>query len=235
MVAAPVQSSQDDTRLRLLRAAGEIFADQGFRNATVRDICEKAGANVAAVNYHFGDKSGLYAAVVKHYFSEAWDKHPPDGGMPPTAPPEQRLEVFIRSWLWRMMDSGAPAWYGRLMAREMAEPTPAVTEAIVESHIRPHSQLLQKIVAELLPDSEPQEVAMTAMSIAGQCLFYFHCRDMIRRLGRALGFSPNDPNQIARHITSFSMRAMGLKGAAKQLARLRARNGHKSNGKRSHR
>jgi len=173
--------------------------------------------------------------VVTHYFAAAWDKHPPDGGLSTTALPEERLEVFIRSWLWRMMDSGAPAWYGRLMAREMAEPTPAVTEAIVESHIRPHSQLLQKIVAELLPDAEPQEVAMTAMSIAGQCLFYFHCRDMIHRLGRSLGFSPNDPDQIARHITAFSMRAMGLTGATKQLARASKRNGHKSNGKRSHR
>ena len=134
-----------------------------------------------------------------------------------------------------MMDSGAPAWYGRLMAREMAEPTPAVTEAIVESHIRPHSQLLQKIVAELLPDAEPQEVAMTAMSIAGQCLFYFHCRDMIHRLGRSLGFSPNDPDQISRHITDFSMRAMGLNGAKKQPARALKRNGRKSNSRRSHR
>lgn len=234
-MAASLSSSHDDTRLRLLRAAGEIFAEQGFRNATVRDICEKAGANVAAVNYHFRDKSGLYAAVVTHYFAAAWDKHPPDGGMPPTAPPEQRLEVFIRSWLWRMMDDGAPAWYGRLMAREMAEPTPAVTEAIVESHIRPHSQLLQKIIAQLLPDAEPHEVAMTAMSVAGQCLFYFHCRDMIHRLGRSLGFSPNDPDQIARHITEFSMRAMGLKSATKQPARTSKRNGHNSNGRRSHR
>ena len=234
-MTVPLQSSQDDTRLRLLRAAGEIFAEHGFRNATVRDICEKADANVAAVNYHFGDKSGLYAAVVTHYFAAAWDKHPPDGGIPSTAPATDRLEAFIRSWLWRMMDSGAPAWYGRLMAREMAEPTPAVTEAIVESHIRPHSQLLQKIVAELLPDSEPQEVAMTAMSIAGQCLFYFHCRDMIHRLGRSLGFSPNDPDQIARHITEFSMCAMGLKGATKQPSRAPKRNGYKSIGKRSHR
>jgi AcrR family transcriptional regulator len=201
----------DDTRLRLLRAAGEIFAEQGFRQTTVREICEKAGANVAAVNYHFGDKLGLYAAVVKHWFALAWEKHPPDGGLSPNASPKERLQVFIRSWLWRMMDNGAPAWYGRLIAREMADPTPSVTDAIIESHIRPHSQLLRSILIELLgPGISPRQIGMAAASIAGQCLFYFHCRDTIRKLQPVLRFDATGLDDIASHITSFSLAGMGL-------------------------
>ena len=49
-----------DTEKRLLEAAGEVFAEFGYRAATVRQICEKAGANIAAVNYYFGDKEKLY-------------------------------------------------------------------------------------------------------------------------------------------------------------------------------
>jgi AcrR family transcriptional regulator len=52
------------TRERLLTAAAALFAEHGFRRVTVRDICEEASANVAAVNYHFGDKQGLYREVV---------------------------------------------------------------------------------------------------------------------------------------------------------------------------
>src|SRR6185436_11294059 len=47
-----------DTRQRLIDAAARLFADQGFENVTVREICKASQANVAAVNYHFGDKAG---------------------------------------------------------------------------------------------------------------------------------------------------------------------------------
>src|SRR6185503_13527137 len=53
------------TRTRLIDAAGEMFAELGFHHTTVRKICQRAGANIAAVNYHFRDKTGLYTEVVR--------------------------------------------------------------------------------------------------------------------------------------------------------------------------
>ena len=53
------------TRDKVLAQAGEVFAEKGFRKATVREIAARAGANLNAVNYYFGDKQGLYRAVIE--------------------------------------------------------------------------------------------------------------------------------------------------------------------------
>ena len=58
-------ASHAETRRQLLEAAGEVFAEAGFRDATVREICRRAGANIAAISYHFGDKEKLYAEVLR--------------------------------------------------------------------------------------------------------------------------------------------------------------------------
>ena len=70
-----------DSRERLLEVATEIFADQGFRNSRVREICRRAEANVAAVNYHFGDKQGLYEEVLSRAFSNRTGGDPTDLGV----------------------------------------------------------------------------------------------------------------------------------------------------------
>ena len=56
---------RDDTRQRILAAAGPIFATEGYERATVRDICDAAGVNLASVNYYFGEKERLYIESVK--------------------------------------------------------------------------------------------------------------------------------------------------------------------------
>src|SRR4051794_36148064 len=81
----PPSAKTAQTRERLLEAAGQVFAEQGFRRATVRQICKRANANVAAVSYHFGDKLKLYAAVINHWLGVALEKYPPDLGLGPDA------------------------------------------------------------------------------------------------------------------------------------------------------
>src|SRR5262245_8855220 len=105
-----------ETRQRLLEAAGEVFADVGFRNATVRDICQRARANVAAVNYHFGDKESLYAEVLRYAFRFAMEKYPPSMGLAADATVEQRLHAFVKSFLLRILDVGRSSWAGKLMS-----------------------------------------------------------------------------------------------------------------------
>ena len=202
-------TNRDTTRLRLLEAAGEVFAEQGFRRATIRDICSRADANVAAVNYHFGDKEKLYVAVLQHWLVEALKKFPPDGGLPAEATPQRRLHAFVRSWLFRMLGEGTPAWHGRLMAREMSEPT-AAFDLLLGETVRPMSQRLTGIVRELLGGAKADErtVRDCALSVAGQCCFYRHAHEMIRRLYSDDSPGAADIDRLADHITRFSLAAI---------------------------
>jgi AcrR family transcriptional regulator len=207
----PIQTDQLQTRQRILEAAGEVFATSGFRAATVRDIVHRAGANVAAINYHFGDKAGLYAEVLKYAHGCAMSKYPPDLGLGPHATPRQRLHAFVRSFLFRVLDEGRPAWHGKLMAREMAEPT-GTLEAIVKDGVRPHFAALQSIVTDLLgakaAELDREHVRYCAWSIVGQCLYYFYARPVILQLNPGQGFQASDVEAIARHITDFSLGAI---------------------------
>jgi TetR/AcrR family transcriptional regulator, regulator of cefoperazone and chloramphenicol sensitivity len=201
------QSELDLTRHRLLDAAGQVFADVGFHNATVRAICKRAGANVAAVNYHFGGKEQLYTEVLRQAHEEALAKHPPVLEAP-AATAEQRLAFFVRSFFLRFFDEGKPAWLWRLTAREMMEPTGAL-DRLVELLIRPRANVLESIVRELLPPGTSDAAVRRCMrSVIGQCIFYQHARPMVERLHPEQAYAPADIDELARHVTTFSLAAL---------------------------
>lgn len=187
-----------------MEAAGAVFAKRGFRAATVREICRRAGVNVAAVNYHFRDKEHLYATVLQNAHRYAVEKHPPDGGLPADAPPEARLEGYVRSFLWRLTDQGRPAWHGLLLIRELSEPTAAL-DALVDESVRPQFALLHSIVRELLgPKVGHQQMLLCASSIVGQCVHFHLARPILTRLNPGLSFDAQTIENIARHIVRFS-------------------------------
>jgi AcrR family transcriptional regulator len=195
-------------RQGLLEAAGEVFAAKGFAKATVREICDRAGANVAAIHYHFRDKEGLYREAIKHWSEISHQKYPPDLGLSENATAEQRLEAFVRSFLFRILDKSRPGWHGKLMTREMVEPTAALDE-LVETVYRPMNERLRLIVKELGGGRlSKTEVQLCMRSILGQCLFYRHARPVIERLDPGETFEPSDLEQLATHITRFSLSAI---------------------------
>src|SRR5262249_20549384 len=161
----------DEPRERLLWAAGDIFAEKGCRAATVREIVQQAGANVAAVNYYFGDKDNLYLEAVRYAAGQCENAVPRPPWAPGT-PPEQKLRALIRIFLTRIAPEREPAWCGRLLLREMSQPTPACAE-FVRQFVRPNFEILQQILAELLPaDLPPLKRYLIGFSIVGQCLHY---------------------------------------------------------------
>jgi TetR/AcrR family transcriptional regulator, regulator of cefoperazone and chloramphenicol sensitivity len=192
------------TRQRLLESAGEVFAEHGFRATTVRAICRHAGANIAAVNYHFGDKRALYAAVVRYAHSCAADRHPIDPAGSHRQPPEQRLRAFVHGFLMRLLDQGRPAWHGKLMAREMVEPGGALDE-LVEKAIRPQFLLLAGIVTGLVGELDEVQLRRACISVVCQCLFYHHARPVIVRLFPALRLEQGEIAELTEHIATFTI------------------------------
>ena len=198
----------DETRQQLLEAAGAVFAEVGFRNATVREICRRAGANVAAVNYHFGDKEALYVEVLRHSQQKAFAKYPPLLGVAADAPPEEKLGAFVRSFLLRIFDGGSFTWFGKMMSREMVEPTEAL-DSLVAERLRPMADLLRGLVADILGRSPRDEaVRLCCFSVVSQCVFYHHCRTMITRLFPEQKLDASAVEQLAGHIARFSLAAM---------------------------
>jgi TetR/AcrR family transcriptional regulator, regulator of cefoperazone and chloramphenicol sensitivity len=216
--AIPTETHDEKTRQRLLDAAGEVFAGQGFRNATVREICKRAGANVAAVNYHFGDKERLYLAVMRYAHGYAFKKYPSDMGLRPGAPPEDRVKSFVTAFLLRVLDIGKSSWAGRLMSKELAEPTAAL-DFIVSEQIKPNFGFLSAALRELLGRAGQDDALVTrcAASIVGQCLFYHFGRPVLERLRPGTKIGPDQVEGLARHITAFSLAA--VKALAKSNAR----------------
>jgi len=207
-MSLPPAASDTATRQRLIEVAGEVFADQGFRSATIRDICGRAGANVAAVNYHFGDKERLYLDVLEHAHRTSLTRYPPDLGTTPDSSAEDRLRAFIRSFLLRLLDDGIPAWLGKLMAREMVEPTPAL-DGLVERVMRPLFIRLVGIVADLAGEgADPERVRLCAQSVVGQCIFYRHAQECLLRLGPDAESGRGKAELVADHVARFSLAAI---------------------------
>lgn len=197
-----------ETHDRLLEAAGEVFADRGFRQATVREICRRADANVAAINYHFHDKQGLYEAVLKYALSRVRNKYPTGHG--PITPDnvEEELREMIAARLHAVFDLGRTSWHSKLMSREMIEPTEAL-DALVKEELEPFFQRLQLCVRAILgPGASDQQVRRCAFSISSQWVFYHYNRQVISRLDPTMRFEPEDIDVLAAHIAQFSLAAL---------------------------
>ena len=197
-----------ETRERVLEAAGEVFAEKGFEKATIREIVERAGANLNAVNYYFRDKHGLYVALFEHAHRTVGGKDREAFEAIRHLPPDERLRAVIIHVLRGFILTKRASWESRLMLREMIEPT-GVLDLMVERFIRPRFDTLVSLVRELLPaQATRMQAALCAESILGQCAHIAHRRFVVSRLIPELDYSPENVEKIAEHITLFSLAAI---------------------------
>lgn len=171
-------SSQTDKRHRILLAAARLFAEKGFERTSVRDICQEAAANVAAVNYYFQSKENLYQEVFRYLFEEL--------GRPflelarrPVYTSDQWRRV-IREWILTSLDTlthpdPPRSWAARLFGRERASPSRACP-ILYEKFFEPiRSSLHHLIWIALAPTGRSEEkVNKWTILIGGACMVFAH-------------------------------------------------------------
>ena len=197
-----------DTRNKLLKAASEAFAEKGYRETTVAEICQRAGSNVAAVNYHFSGKDALYASVWRNAFEEALRVYPPDGGLPSKATPEKRLHALIFSLLHRIMDDGKLGYAGQILLQEMSDPTDVISQ-VRKDAISPLRENARQIITELLgPKADELQIGFCEMSVIHQCLAIGFRKGKLPPYITQDKPTPELINALVEHITYFSLAAI---------------------------
>jgi TetR/AcrR family transcriptional regulator, regulator of cefoperazone and chloramphenicol sensitivity len=189
------------TRQRLLEAALEVFARDGFRGATIERICRRADANIAAAHYHFGDKRRLYAAVFAHAERRARADAPVEEVADGT--PAARLRAHVAGFLRRLLDPGRPAWMAQLLAHELIDPTPAL-DRLVRRRMRANHEQIAAIIRELAPGTSRDAVRFATLSVIAQCVFYRNSAAIVSRLYPDLD-PTREVERIADHVTRFSL------------------------------
>ncbi len=202
------------TREKLLAAAGQVFAERGYYNVTIREICRRAGANVAAVNYTFGDKLGLYTEVLRQSV-RASQTAVLAATLDSAATPEELLRKVIRARLLSLCGGTRPDWHFRIVMHEFSQPTPAMARVIDEG-MRPIYNRVRKAVGKMigLPPNH-EKTRLCNNSIMGQVLFYTFSQPVLARLQPELKLTPEQLERIADHITEFSLAYLKKAGARK--------------------
>jgi AcrR family transcriptional regulator len=193
------------TRKSLLAAASEVFAEKGYHDATIAEICGRAKANVAAVNYHFGDKETLYIEAWRHSFVESLKVHPPEGGVSDDAQPEERLRGQVEALLRRIADNNNKEFL--IVHRELANPT-GLLEEVTRKDLRPLREKMETLVRELLgPRASDMQVRFCAIGIVSQCITPMLMRRMGRKRQGGKDDSPgiDDIGSYAKHVVEFSL------------------------------
>jgi len=216
------------TRARLLDAAGALFAEQGFHGTTVREIAQRAGVNLAAGNYHFGSKRELYLEVLRGHFARVQRELEARGG----APRPGELDRLDADGLRRMLHARIgvmlavivgppPGVYGRLMQREMIDPSEAMP-VIVDEFIRPTMREMEDILARLAPGLEPATLRRCSFSVVGQVLFYLSAMPAVLRVLGTPRYTPQLTATLVDHVAAFSLGGLATtEPAARRRARAR--------------
>ena len=193
----------DLTREKLLEVAGPIFADRGYHAATIREICIEAGANIAAVNYHFGDKLGLYTEVLQQSVRAAQVKavqnvldqtHPlktscgPSFALDCEASPAKICRIGI-------LDSWRTSWSAD-----------TGTSRTIDNVARPIYRRFLELIGEIigLPPND-DNTRLCAISVVGQVLAYVLPGPLLTEIWPELRMTPDQVERIADHIADFSL------------------------------
>ncbi len=199
-----------------MEAAGEVFAQRGYKAATIHEICQRANVNIASVNYHFRDKEGLYREVFRYAMEQSRERYlacPIDAS---EGRPAQRLKAELRRHLHVMFSPNRAPWQAMMFFREMLEPT-EIFDSLVEEQMRPYQQLIESLVRDVLgSQTEERVVRFSAFAALSLCGAFHSSRKYIEKLYPDERFDGENSDELAELITTFVIGGVrALKSSAK--------------------
>jgi AcrR family transcriptional regulator len=214
--AAGEKKGSQDKRQRLLEAAGEIFAQRGFKAATIHEISQRANANIAAVNYHFRDKETLYREVFRYAMEQSRQRYLSYPIDTREKRPAQRLRLELRRYLKVMFTVDREPWQAMIFFREMLEPTD-VFESLVNEQMRPFQEMMESMVREIAgPQIEERVVRFSALATISLCSYFHTTRNYLKKLYPHESFGADSTDELGDLITTFVIGGVrGLKTPAK--------------------
>ena len=195
---------QDETRLRLLQAAAEVFAEVGYHAATTREICRRGDVNLASIHYHFGDKAELYREVFRlPFMSECNTFAAVDVARTGLA---GGLRAFY-DWLFPRDAEGDPMRerFMRLHAREQADPSGVLGDAMLQA-FRPNHEKLQALLCREFGVKKPDaEIDRLTFALSGMATVYFHNRIAVEHFAPRL-IAPGKAGQaMAERLAGYAL------------------------------
>jgi len=210
----PVRAPRTDgeaTRARILETAGQLFAERGYADTTSKAICERAQCNMAAVNYHFGSRDGLYLALLKEVHKHLVSLDYLTRLAHSAQPPRHKLEIFLDGLTASLLN--ADSWHIRLWAREVLAPSPHLA-GIIDTEALPKFGLISAIIGEItgIPAGDPA-LTRCVLSVMAPCmvLLIIH-RDMNSPI-QALFQQP--AADLAAHLKTYAFAGLDAIVAAR--------------------
>lgn len=213
-------AGEPDTRQRVLESATRLFAEKGFRDATVHEICDAARANIAAVNYYFGSKENLYEAAWRHAYELTRESREVVIDPESERPPEEQVRAFIRTRLEDVSSAGPASYFWRILEKEHTSPT-AAYETVVREVFRPLGERLERLIGRML-DGQGSGLALRLclFSLVGSLGFLTQHKQIVRRIFGHEALEPADCEVLYEHLTRFFF--AGVAATREALAQGRA-------------
>lgn len=194
-----------DTPQALLKAACTLFAQKGFYEANVKEICRRAGANIAAINYHFGGKRKLYLKALDYAATLADQHYPLFADSDEGKEPDQRLAIFMLRQFLRASCEGPGGWFTRMLVHEMTRPSFAHSH-ILQRTIARNRTHLHALLKEMFPDDIPESYVWAChMNIVSLFTFPMIKHTFHRGRQKVPLPDPPPPEEMARMATVFAL------------------------------
>src|SRR2546421_7023029 len=174
--------AQDRTAVReaLLEAARALFSHEGFDEVGIRDIAKAAGVNLAMIRYYFGDKHGLYAAMLEASAERLLDGLREVAAQPPGE--SSAAESFLQFYIGTLTRE---PWIPRLIVREVLSERAPLRQMFIERFASQAALLgpgLMRREIERGSLREDLDPVLTILSLVGMSAFPFLAFPVIARV-----------------------------------------------------